>query len=272
MLIIAADNNVIMSMLVQQPEALSTCGGRRDWSVCGLVLSLRRSYCRSLWTQRPFGRTASCSASGPQMLHMMRTLPLLDVVYRFYVHIALQVAEAVYYFGKSKRTNNGVRLAKKHGMDQELLSLALQASPLQPLCVVRAQHCLEALSNASWLLWLHHCGTVSQIAVVTAVRLSLSLRSTQGLWDEAGACQPGTAHKGMMACYSVFEEVLMQPRASGGQGEYVWACIVLRKPLRSPELEQHIQVYIDKLPTLHESSCVESKPVRCAPSLTDLIV
>ena len=74
---------------------------------------------------------------------------------------ALQVAEAVYYFGKSKRTNNGVRLAKKHGMDQELLSLALQASPLQPLCALRAQHCLEGLSKASWLLWLYHCGTVS---------------------------------------------------------------------------------------------------------------
>ena len=40
----------------------------------------------------------------------------------------------MYYFGRSKRTNNGVRLAKKHGMDQELLSLALQASLVQPSC------------------------------------------------------------------------------------------------------------------------------------------
>ena len=71
---------------------------------------------------------------------------------------ALQVAEAVYYFGKSKRTNNGVRLAKKHGMDQELLSLALQAC-LQPVCVVRSLHWPEGLSNACFLLLPHHCGT-----------------------------------------------------------------------------------------------------------------
>ena len=39
----------------------------------------------------------------------------------------LQVAEAVHYFGKAQRNNHGVRLAKQHGMDAELLDLALKA-------------------------------------------------------------------------------------------------------------------------------------------------
>ncbi|KAL3159995.1 hypothetical protein ABBQ38_010383 [Trebouxia sp. C0009 RCD-2024] len=38
-----------------------------------------------------------------------------------------QVAEAVHYFGKAGRNNHGVRLAKQHGMDDELLDLALKA-------------------------------------------------------------------------------------------------------------------------------------------------
>ncbi|DBA86980.1 TPA: hypothetical protein ACH3X2_000362 [Trebouxia sp. C0005] len=41
-----------------------------------------------------------------------------------------QVAEAVHYFGKAQRTNHGVRLAKQHGMDSELLEQALKSSPL----------------------------------------------------------------------------------------------------------------------------------------------
>lgn len=39
----------------------------------------------------------------------------------------LQVAEAVHYFGKAGSNNHGVRLAKQHGMDAELLDLALKA-------------------------------------------------------------------------------------------------------------------------------------------------
>lgn len=39
----------------------------------------------------------------------------------------VQVAEAVHYFGKAQRNNHGVRLAKQHGMDAELLDLALKA-------------------------------------------------------------------------------------------------------------------------------------------------
>lgn len=39
----------------------------------------------------------------------------------------LQVAEAVHYFGKAQRNNHGVRLARQHGMDAELLDLALKA-------------------------------------------------------------------------------------------------------------------------------------------------
>ena len=41
----------------------------------------------------------------------------------------MQVAEAVYYFGKANRNNHGVRLAKQHGMDAELLELALKVRP-----------------------------------------------------------------------------------------------------------------------------------------------
>lgn len=40
--------------------------------------------------------------------------------------MAVQVAEAVHYFGKAQRSNHGVRLAKQHGMDTELLDLALK--------------------------------------------------------------------------------------------------------------------------------------------------
>ncbi len=40
--------------------------------------------------------------------------------------VPAQVAEAVHYFGKAQRTNHGVRLAKQHGMDTELLELALK--------------------------------------------------------------------------------------------------------------------------------------------------
>lgn len=45
----------------------------------------------------------------------------------------MQVAEAVHYFGKAKRNNHGVRLAKQHGMDAELLDLALKAC----LCCIK---------------------------------------------------------------------------------------------------------------------------------------
>ena len=40
----------------------------------------------------------------------------------------MQAAEAVYYFGKAGRTSQGVRLAKPHGMDAELLELALKVT------------------------------------------------------------------------------------------------------------------------------------------------
>ncbi|KAA6420943.1 MAG: intraflagellar transport protein, partial [Trebouxia sp. A1-2] len=42
-----------------------------------------------------------------------------------------QVAEAVHYFGKAQRTNHGVRLAKQHGMDSELLEQALKTVSLE---------------------------------------------------------------------------------------------------------------------------------------------
>ena len=51
----------------------------------------------------------------------------------------MQVAEAVHYFGKAGRTNHGVRLAKQHGMDSELLDLALKACPPTPPKV--SYHC-----------------------------------------------------------------------------------------------------------------------------------
>lgn len=54
--------------------------------------------------------------------------------------IAVQVAEAVHYFGKAQRSNHGVRLAKQHGMDTELLDLALKV----PLTSEKAVWCTWA--------------------------------------------------------------------------------------------------------------------------------
>ena len=57
-----------------------------------------------------------------------------------------QVAEAVHYFGKAGKSHQGVRLAKQHGMNADLLTLALQVLLLSSLACFHMgapsfQHC-----------------------------------------------------------------------------------------------------------------------------------
>ena len=49
----------------------------------------------------------------------------------------------MHYFGKANRTNHGVRLAKQHGMDAELLELALK------VCLSWKAHQNEGLTAAA---------------------------------------------------------------------------------------------------------------------------
>ncbi|KAK9824666.1 hypothetical protein WJX72_012185 [[Myrmecia] bisecta] len=49
-----------------------------------------------------------------------------------------RVADAVRYFAKSQRSSHGARLAKRHGMDNELFNLALQSS--QNMVLETAEH------------------------------------------------------------------------------------------------------------------------------------